>query len=155
MVRPRCPEGPEVEICIGRRANRCVSVYRQPKSGRFRTELVRNRSDAARFGNLHFRLPSIHGDSHCEGVVTIHHVSALARLAHPVFAAEEADTDRLTDFPSGHSAARGFNAANDFMPGKVKQCLVLRNRVLSQLPGRSGFKSRNLILPALLPWPFG
>ena len=33
----------------------------------------------------------------------------------PVFSGNQADTNALTDFPSGHSAAHGFNAADDFM----------------------------------------
>jgi hypothetical protein len=55
------------------------------------------------------------------GVLTIHNVSASARFAHPVFATDQADTDPLTDFPSGHSAAQRFNAANDFMPRNARQ----------------------------------
>jgi hypothetical protein len=69
------------------------------------SELVRNGSDAARFSNHHFRISSIHGYSWYDGVLTLHHVSASARLAHAVFTAEEADTNPLTDFPSGHAAA--------------------------------------------------
>jgi hypothetical protein len=54
-------------------------------------------------------------------VLTIHHVSASAWLAHPVFAAEEADPDPLTDCPSRHAAAYGVNAANDFMPRHARE----------------------------------
>ena len=75
----------------------------------------------ARFSDHHFRISSIHGYSRYHGVLTIHDVSASARFAHPVFAAEEADTDPLTDFPSGHAAAQGFNATNDFMPRNARQ----------------------------------
>jgi hypothetical protein len=53
--------------------------------------------------------------------LTIHNVSASAWLAHSVFAAEEPDTDPLTDFPSGHSAAQGFDAANHFMTWNARQ----------------------------------
>jgi hypothetical protein len=70
----------------------------------FKSE-IRNGSDAARFSDHHFRISSIHGYSGYHGVLTIHNVSASARFARPVFAAEEADADPLTDFPSGHSAA--------------------------------------------------
>jgi hypothetical protein len=68
-------------------------------------EFVRNGSDAARFSDHHFRISSVRGYSGYHGVLTIHHVSASAWLAHPIFAAEEADTDPLTDCPSRHSAA--------------------------------------------------
>ena len=33
----------------------------------------------------------------------------------------EADTDTLTDFPSGHSATQSFNAANHFMSRNTRQ----------------------------------
>ncbi len=85
------------------------------------TELIRNGSNAARFSNHHFRISSVHGYARCYGVLTIHSVTAPARFAHPVFAAEEADTDPLTDFPSGHSAAQSFNAADDFMPRNARE----------------------------------
>src|SRR5438128_4579537 len=98
--------------CDPRAEERC-SVYR--------SELVRDGSDAARFSDHHFRISSIHGYSRYHGVLTIHHVSASARFAHPVFAAEEADTDPLTDFPFGHSVAQGVNAANDFMARNARQ----------------------------------
>ena len=68
-------------------------------------------------------------------VLTIHNVSASARLAHSVFAAEEADTNPLTDFPSGHSAAQGFNAAHDFMPRNARQ---IQTRVDARDRGRIG-----------------
>ena len=59
----------------------------------------------ARFSDHHFRISSIHGDSRYHRVLTIHDVSASAWFAHAVFAAEEADTDPLTDVPSGHATA--------------------------------------------------
>jgi len=62
------------------------------------------------------RADGIRGYSRYDGVLTLHHVSASARFAHPVFTAEEADTNPLTDFPFGHSAAQCLNAANYFMP---------------------------------------
>jgi hypothetical protein len=68
-------------------------------------ELIGNGGDAARFSDHHLRISSIHGYSRYHGVLAIHNVSASAWLARAVFAAEEADTDPLTDFPSGHSAA--------------------------------------------------
>src|SRR4029077_20858130 len=86
-----------------------------------RPELIRNRSDAARFSNHHFRISSVHGYSGDHRVLAIHNVSASARFAHTVFATEETDTDPFTDLPSGHSATQGFNAANYFMPGKERQ----------------------------------
>jgi hypothetical protein len=98
-------------------------------------ELLRNRSDAARFSDHHFRISSIHGDSRYHGVLTIHHVSASAWLAHPVFAAEEADTHPLPDCPSRHAAAYGVNAANDFMPGNPRQIQI---RVNARDRGRIG-----------------
>jgi hypothetical protein len=86
-----------------------------------RPELIRNRSDAARFSDHHFRISSVHGYSGDHGVLTIHNISASARFAHTIFATEETDTDPFTDLPSGYSAAQGFNAANDFMPGNPRQ----------------------------------
>jgi hypothetical protein len=88
----------------------------EERSGFCGCELIRNRSDGTRFSDHHFRVSSIRGYSRCHRVLTIHRVSAPARFAHPVFSGNEADTDPLTDFPSGHSATDGFNAANDFMP---------------------------------------
>ena len=93
----------------------------EERSGFCGTELIRNGSDAARFSDHHFRISSVHGYSGYHGVLTIHNVSASARFAHPIFAAEKADTDPLTDFPSGHSTAQGFNAANHFMPRNARQ----------------------------------
>src|SRR5258706_4989081 len=84
-------------------------------------ELVGNGSDGARFGDHHLGISSIHGDSRYHGVLTVHDVSAPARLTDSVFAAEEADADPLADFPSRHSAAQGFNAAGYFMPGHARE----------------------------------
>ena len=121
-------------------------------------ELVRNGSDAARFSDHHFRISSIHGYSRCHGVLTIHDVSASARFAHSVFAAEEADTNPLTDFPSGHSAAQGFNAAHDFMPRNARQS---QTRVDARDRGRIGVTDSacfhpnpNLTRSRLGDWPF-
>ncbi len=69
------------------------------------TELVRNGSDAASFSDHHFRISTIHGHPQYYRVLTIHSVSASARLAHPVFASDQADTNSLTNFPSGHTVA--------------------------------------------------
>jgi len=60
--------------------------------------------------------PPSAGYSGYHRILTIHDISTSARFAHAVLAAEEADTDPLTDFPFGHSAAQGFNPANYFMP---------------------------------------
>ena len=84
-------------------------------------EPIGNGSDATRFGEHHLRISSIHGDSRIHGVLAIHHVSAPARLAHTVFAAEEADTDPVTDLPPGHAVAQGVDASDDFMPGNARQ----------------------------------
>jgi hypothetical protein len=65
----------------------------------------------------------------------MHHVSASARFAHPVCAAEEADTDPLTDFPFGHPVAQGVNAANYFMPRNARQ---IQTRVDAGDRGRIG-----------------
>jgi hypothetical protein len=77
----------------------------EERGGFYGRELIRNGNDGACFSDHHFRISSVRSYSGYHGVLTIHHVSASAWLAHPVFAAEEADTDPLTDFPSGHSAA--------------------------------------------------
>jgi hypothetical protein len=53
--------------------------------------------------------------------LTINDVSTSAWFAHSVFAAEEADADRLTDFPSGDAAAQGFYAANHFVSRNSRQ----------------------------------
>jgi hypothetical protein len=87
----------------------------------FGPELVGNGCEAARFGDHQFRVSSVHGYSRYHGVLTIHDVAAPAWLAHPVLAAEESDTDPLTDFPPGHSTAQGFDASGDFMPGNARQ----------------------------------
>jgi hypothetical protein len=88
----------------------------EERGGLYGSELVRNGSDAVRFSDHHFRVPTIRGYSWDDGVLALHHVSASARFAHPVFATEEANTNPLTDLPFGHSAAQCLNAANDFMP---------------------------------------
>jgi hypothetical protein len=75
-----------------------------------------------RFRDHHLRISSIHGHSRYDRVLTIHDVSAPARLAHSVLAGEEADTDSLTDFPSGYRAAKGFNVANYFVSRNTRQC---------------------------------
>jgi hypothetical protein len=93
----------------------------EERSGFYGCELIRNRSDGARFCDHDLRISSIRGYSRYHGVLTIHDVSASARFAHPVFAGNEADTNPLTDFPFGHPAAQGFNEANHFMPGNARQ----------------------------------
>src|SRR5262249_33910087 len=57
----------------------------------------------------------IHGRARYYRVLTMHHVSASTGFAHPVFAAEEADTDAFTDRPLGDAAADGIDAAHDLM----------------------------------------
>jgi hypothetical protein len=88
----------------------------QERGGFCGTELIRNGSNAARFSDHHFRISTIRGYSRYDGVLTLHHVSASARFAHAILAAEEANTDPLPDFPPGHAYAQRFDAANDFMP---------------------------------------
>src|SRR4029077_13299194 len=100
-------------------------------------ELIGNGGDAACFSDHHFRISSIRGYSQYHGVLTIHHVSTSTRFAHPVFAADQADTNPLTDFPLGHSAAQGFNAANDFMPRNARQS---QTRVGARDRGHIGVK---------------
>ena len=107
----------------------------QERGGLCRSELVWNGSDAARLSDHHFRISSIHGDSRYHGVLTIHDVSASARFAHPVFAAEEADADSLTDLPLGHAAAQGVNATHDFVPWNSRQ---LQTRIHARDRGRIG-----------------
>src|ERR1700691_4064886 len=84
---------------------KCV-VGRNPSaeqgSGLCGRELIRNRTDAARFGDHHFRISSIHGYSWRHRVLTIDDVSTAARFAHTVFSGDEADTNPLADFPSRH-----------------------------------------------------
>jgi hypothetical protein len=136
--------------CDPRAEERC-SVYR--------SELVRDGRDAARFSDHHFRISSIHGDSRYHGVLTIHNVSASAWLAHPVFAAKEADTDPLTDFPSRRSAAAyRVNATNHFMPGNARE---FQTRVDTGDRGGIGvtdstcfYSNPNLTHPRLRNWPF-
>jgi hypothetical protein len=94
----------------------------EERSSFYGCELIRNGSDAARFSDHHFRISSIRGYSQYDRVLTIHDVSTSARFAHPIFSGNEADTNPLTDFPSGHSVAQGFNAANHFVSRNTRQC---------------------------------
>src|SRR5882762_214132 len=112
--------------------------------GLYGCELIRNGSDAVRFSNHHFRISSIHGYSRYDGVLTLHHISASARFAHSVFTAEEADTDPLTDFPFGHSAAQCLNMANDFMPRNARQ---LQSRVYARDRGCIGVTNSTCLYP--------
>jgi hypothetical protein len=91
------------------------------RSGFGGCEFIRNRTDATRFGDHHLRVPSIRGHSRYHRVLTIHDVSAPARFAHSVFSGNQSDTDPLTDFPFGHSAGQGFDAADDFMSRNARQ----------------------------------
>jgi hypothetical protein len=75
------------------------------RGGFYGSEHIRNGSDAARFSDHDFRISSIDGNARYHGVLTIHNVSPPAGFAHTVFAAEEADTDPLTNVPFGHSTA--------------------------------------------------
>src|SRR5688500_5003563 len=50
----------------------------EKRGGFYGTELIRNRSDAARFSDHHFRISSIHGYAGYYCVLTINNVSASA-----------------------------------------------------------------------------
>jgi hypothetical protein len=110
--------GPQAGIAKG--VVGCNSRAKQ-RGGLCGAEFVRNGSDPACFGDHHFRISSICGYSGYHGVLTIHHVSALARFANAIRTGNQADTDTLTDFPSGHPVTQGFNAANYFMPRNARQ----------------------------------
>src|SRR3982074_910960 len=84
-------------------------------------QLIRNGSEGAGFGDHYFRISSIRGYSRHHRVLTIHTVSATARFTDAVFAGNEADTNPLTGFPFGRSAAEGIDAANHFMSGNTRQ----------------------------------
>jgi hypothetical protein len=60
----------------------------EKRSGFCRCELVRNRRDAACFGDHHFCIPSIHSYSRYHRILTIHRVSAPAHSAHPVLSGD-------------------------------------------------------------------
>ena len=107
----------------------------EERSGFYGRELIRNGGDAACFSDHHFRISSVRGYSGYHGVLTIHNISTSARFAHSVFAAEEADTDTLTDFPFGHSAAQGFNSADDFM---ARNAWENETRIYARDRGRIG-----------------
>ena|GEM_PF-4914657 len=76
-------------------------IRAEERSGFYGCELIRYGSDAARFSDHHFRISSVRGYSQYHRVLTIHDVSASARFAYPIFSGNEADTNPLTDFPSG------------------------------------------------------
>jgi hypothetical protein len=130
----------------------------EERGGLYGSELVRNGSDAVRFSNHHFRISTIYSYSRCDGVLTLHHVSASARFADTVFTAEKADTDALTDFPFGRPTAQGLNATNYFMPGNPWQ---FQSRVYARDRGRigvtdsAGFHANsNLTGSRFRNWPF-
>src|ERR1700730_11189580 len=83
----------------------CGDARAEERGGICGTELVRNGSDAARFGDHDFRISTVDGDSTCYGVLTIYGVPAPAGFTHSVFAGDQADTDTLTDFPFGDATA--------------------------------------------------
>jgi len=93
----------------------------EERGGFYGPELIWNGCDAACFRDDDFGVSSVHGYPRYHWVLAIHHVSASAWLTDSVFAAEEADTDTLTDFPSGYTSAQGFNAANYFVPRNARQ----------------------------------
>src|SRR4029077_9814548 len=84
-------------------------------------EFIRNRRDATSLRDHHFRIAAVHGDSGRHRVLTIYDVSATARFTLSVFSGNETNTNPLTDFPFRHSAAQGFNAADNFMPRNTRQ----------------------------------
>src|SRR4029077_6765439 len=69
----------------------------EERSGFCRRELIGNGGDGACFSDHHLRISSIPCYSRYHRVLTIHDVSASARFAPPVFAADQADTNPLTD----------------------------------------------------------
>jgi hypothetical protein len=107
----------------------------EQRSSFYGCELIRHRSDGARFSDHHFRISSIRGYSRYHRVLAIHDVSASARFAHPIFSGNQADTNPLPDLPSGHSFAQGFNAANHFVPRNARQT---QTRVDASDRGRIG-----------------
>jgi hypothetical protein len=50
-------------------------------------------------------------------VGAIHEVSPAARIANATMAAEEADADALTDFPTLDASAEGVDCPYDFVTG--------------------------------------
>jgi hypothetical protein len=130
----------------------------EQRSGLHGSELVGNGSDAVRFSNHYFRISTIDSYSRCDGVLTLHHVSASARFAHPIFTAEKADTDALTDFPFGYSAAHSLNAADDFMPRNARQLqtwVYARDRGRIGVTDSAGFHfNPNLAGSRFRNWPF-
>jgi hypothetical protein len=107
----------------------------EKRSGFRGCDLIRNRRDAARFGDHHLGVSSIHCDSRDHWVLAIHDVSTPAWFAHAVFSGDEADTDALAEFPSRHSATQGVNAANHFVSRNSRQNQA---RVASHYGGRIG-----------------
>jgi hypothetical protein len=128
------------------------------RSSLYRSELVRNGSNAACFSDDHFCISSVHRYSRRHRIVTIDYVSASAWFAHSIFAAEEADTDSLTDFPPGHACPQRFNATNHFMPRNARQS---QTRVGARDRGHIGVTDSacfhpnpNLTCSRLRNWPF-
>jgi hypothetical protein len=130
----------------------------QQRGGLYGTELIGNGSEATRFSDHYFRISSVCGYSRHHWVLAIHHVSAPALFTHPVFSGNETDTNPLTDFPSGYSAAKGFDAANYFVPRNARQCQPLvgaRNRGGIRVANSTRFHSKpNLTRSRLRDWPF-
>ena len=93
----------------------------QERGGLCGTEFIRNRSDAARLSDHHLRISTVHRYTQHHRVLAVNRISASARLAHAILAGDQADTNPLPDLPSRHSAAQGFDAPNDFMPGNAGQ----------------------------------
>src|SRR5258708_28820958 len=121
-------------------------------------EFIWNRSDGAGLRDHHLRIPSVHCHSRHHWVQTIHHVAASTWLAHAVFACDQSDTNALTDLPSGHSGAQGFDAVNHFMPGHARQS---QPRVYAHHRGRVGvtnpacvYATPDLPRSGLRDWPF-
>jgi hypothetical protein len=93
----------------------------EQRSSFCRRKFIRNREMPSGLRDHHFRISAVHGYSRRNGVLAIYDVSATARFTRSVLSGNEADTNPLTDSPSRHSVAQGFNAADNFMPRNTRQ----------------------------------
>jgi hypothetical protein len=93
----------------------------EERSGFRGPDFIRNGSQAARFSDHHFRISSIHSYSRYHGVLTVHNVSAPARFARPVFAAEETDTNALPDLPSRNVGTELLDTTYNLMSRHSRQ----------------------------------
>jgi hypothetical protein len=145
------------QACVAKSVVGC-NTSAEERGSLYGSELVRNGSDAVSFSNHHFRISTIHSYTRCDGVLTLHHVPASARFAHPIFATEKADSDALTDFPFGHSTAQGLNAANNFVarnPWQLQSRIYARDRGGIGVTDSPCFHANtNLTCSRFGDWPF-